>query len=67
MSTTQSPRMRLPEVLATLLCSRAHLYELNKRGVLRKYNDGRRFAYWLRSEVMAYAVGKSPSTEGGEA
>ena len=57
----QSPRMRAPEVRAVLLCFRDHLYKLHKRGLLRKYNDGRRFTYWLRDEVMAYAVGKSPS------
>ncbi len=51
----QSPRMRAPEVCAVLLCSRDHLYKLHKRGLLHKYNDGKRFAYWLREEVMAYA------------
>ena len=62
-----SPRMRAPEVCALLCCSRSFLYSLHKRGLLRKYNDGRRFVYWLRSEVMAFAVGAGRKEEEGNA
>lgn len=58
MTETLSPRMRAPEVCAVLRCSRNHLYKLDKLGKLRKRNEGLRFAYWLRAEVEAYAVGK---------
>lgn len=61
MADVVSPRMRAPEVCAMLLCSRDHLYKLHRQGKLHKYNEGVRFAYWLRSEVEAYAVGKSAS------
>ena len=57
-SDIQSPRLRVAEVCSILRCSRDHLYNLNRRGRLRKYNDGPRFAYWLRDEVMAFATGK---------
>ena len=36
------------------------LYRLNKQGRLRKYTEGRKFAFWLRSEVLAYAQGLDP-------
>ena len=60
-----SPRLRIAEVCAILKCSRDHVYALNRRGLPRKYNEGLRFSFWLRDEVMAYAVGKPLS--GGEA
>lgn len=53
-----SPRMRIDEVCAYLKCSQNFLYKLNRAGKLKKYNDGRRFTYWLRTEVEAYAIGK---------
>lgn len=55
-----SIRMRAKEVCHVLACSRDMLYRLNKRGKLRKYAEGKKFAYWLRSEVLAYAEGRDP-------
>ena len=60
----ESPRLRANEVCALLRCSRAHLYRLHKTGRLSKYNDGIRFTYWLRSEVMAFAVGAGREERG---
>lgn len=57
----QSIRMRVKEVCQVLACSKDLLYKLNKQGRLRKYTEeGRRVAYWLRSEVLAYAQGLDP-------
>lgn len=62
MSTALTPsiRMRLPEVCHTLQCSRDHVYQLHRRGKLLKRNDGPRCAWWLRSEVEAFARGENP-------
>ena len=63
MENIQSPRMRAKEVCAVLQCSRDFLYKLNRRGALKKLNDGIRFTYWLRDEVMAYAVGGNNASD----
>ena len=63
----ESPRLRAPEVCAVLRCSRSHLYQLHKRGLLSKYTDGARFTFWLRHEVLSFAsCGKNvcPKEEG---
>ena len=57
---TQSIRMRAKEVCEVLACSRDLLYKLDKQGRLKKYNEGIRFTYWLRSEVEAFAKGLDP-------
>lgn len=57
---TQSIRMRAREVCEILACSRDLLYKLDRQGRLRKYNEGIRFTYWLRSEVESYARGENP-------
>ena len=62
-----SIRMRAKEVCQVLACSRDMLYRLNKRGKLRKYNEGRKFAFWLRSEVESYAQGVNPYAGQAEA
>lgn len=63
---SESIRMRLSDVAQTLQCSRDHVYHLNRQGRLRKYNDGPRYAYWLRTEVEAYARGEDPYAAQGE-
>ena len=68
MTETLSPRMRAPEVCAMLLCSRDHLYKLDRLGKLKKYRESVRFVYWLREEVEAYAKGQTVTSAGeGEA
>ena len=62
-----SIRMRAKEVCQVLACSRDMLYRLNKQGRLRKYTEGKKFAYWLRSEVEAYAQGLDPYAGQAEA
>lgn len=52
-----SKRLRMPEVRAILRCSKSHVYRLNETGKLKKYNDGSHYAYWLRDEVEAFAIG----------
>ena len=56
----QSIRMRAKEVCEVLQCSRDLLYTLNRKGKLRKYSEGARFVFWLRSEVESYARGENP-------
>lgn len=68
MADIPSPRMRAPEVCAMLLCSRDHLYKLDRLGKLRKHRESVRFVYWLREEVEAYAKGRAVTSAGeGEA
>lgn len=57
---SESIRLRLPEVCRILQCSADHVYRLNKKGKLKKRNESPRLAYWLRSEVEAYARGLDP-------
>ena len=53
---------------AMLLCSRDHLYKLDRLGKLKKYRESVRFVYWLRDEVEAYAKGQTVTSAGeGEA
>ena len=55
-----SPRLRLPEVRQILKCSTSYVYALARRGVLRRYSSGPRFAFWRREEVLAVAEGRDP-------
>lgn len=55
-----SPRMRINEVTEYLRCSKTHLYALHKRRLLIRRTEGRRFAYWIRAEVEAFALGQTP-------
>lgn len=60
-------RLRAKEVCEILRCSRNHLYKLDQAGKLRKRNETARFVYWLREEVLAYAVGRDPYAGQAEA
>ena len=60
MVTTVSPRMRIDEVTSYLRCSKTHLYALHKRRLLIRRTEGRRFSYWVRAEVEAFAIGFNP-------
>lgn len=55
-----SPRLRIKEVQQILRCSKTHVYDLHNRRLLLRRTDGRRFTYWIRSEVEAYALGLNP-------
>ncbi len=61
MSTTIiPPRIRIREVMQMLACSKSHVYRLHERRLLIRHKEGRRFAYWIRSEVEAFARGINP-------
>lgn len=67
-----SPRVRLPELMEILQCSRSGVYAQIKRGLLPPpYKAGLRFSYWLRDQVELAAQGKdwrqAASYQGGEA
>ena len=57
---TESPRIRIKEVQRILGCSKGHVYDLHNRRLLIKRADGKRFTYWIRSEVEALACGLNP-------
>ena len=57
---TISPRIRLNQVLSILGCSKTHLYDLHRRRLLLRRTEGKRFTYWIRSEVEAFALGQNP-------
>ena len=62
----ESPRVGVAAACGLLRCSRAYLNKLHKRGLLTKRHDGRK-VYWLRDEVMAYALNGSDAGKGCEA
>ncbi len=55
-----SPRLRIKEVQQILGCSKTHVYDLHNRRLLIRRTDGRRFTYWIRAEVEAFALGLNP-------
>ncbi len=64
---TTSPRIRLNEALRILGCSKTHLYDLHHRRLLLRRTDGKRFTYWIRAEVEAFALGLNPYENANEA
>ena len=60
MDNDDTPRMRIKAVTKKLGCSKSHLYDLHKRRLLIRRTEGRRFSYWIRSEVEAFAIGLNP-------
>jgi len=59
MEATACPRMRGKEVAAYLGIHIATLWRWSKERAEfpKKYMDGAKFAYWLRSDVEHYALG----------
>ncbi len=57
---TISPRIRRDEACLILGCSKTHLYDLHNRRLLLRRTEGKRFTYWIRSEVEAFALGQNP-------